>query len=432
MKKYSTLVLILLSSVGLFGQTKKDSLTYKLDEYFSALTALKNFNGNVIVSKHGQILLEKTYNITGEIDSLKVTKDSKFIIASVSKVFIKFSILRLVELNKIELTDHLSKFIPDFPNGEKITIEQLMHHQSGLPRELTNNLDYGNLSLSKIVELAKLEKLQFEPGAQTLYSNVGYFLLHYIIDKTSSNGYLTFIQNEIFKKMKLKNTLEFNSTKLVPKFAYGFDNGNGKIIPTSKENINKFETGNYLSTIGDLYSFSQQVLSGKALKKSLAIKLFGQDSIIIQAGGRPGYRAYFYKNLKTDITFIFVSNYTDMPIQEVTADIINLLENKPYEVPHKINRKAIQVEVETLKKYTGKFALEVDITKTITIQLIDNKLFDVDTNGEKTELYAYSENAFFIIPTTKDGYIFILNPKTNQYDLTIISTGLKFKTKRLE
>jgi len=432
MRKYSTLVLILLSSIGVFGQAKKDSLTYKLNEYFSALTGLRNFNGNVIVSKQGQILLDKTFNITGETDSLKVRRDSKFIIASVSKVFIKFSILKLVELNKIQLTDRLSKFIPDFPNGEQITIEQLMHHQSGLPRELTNIANYNNLSLSKIVELSKLEKLQFQPGTQTLYSNVGYFLLHYIIDKTSRNGYLAFIQSEIFNKMKLKNTMEFNSAKIVPKFAYGFDNENGKIIPTSKENINKFETGNYLSTAGDLYSFSKQVLSGKALKKSLAIQLFGQDSVLIQAGGRPGYRAYFYMNLKTDITFIFVSNYTDIPIQEVTADIINLLENKPYEVPHKINRKAIEVAPEILKKYTGKFALEADNTQTLTIQLIDNKIYDIDTNGEKTELYADSENTFFISPSSKDGYIFTVNQQTNKYDLTIISTGLKLKTKRIE
>lgn len=430
--RYFLTLLVILLSLNVFGQTKNDSLKFKLDEYFSALTMLKNFNGNVIISKHGQILLDKTYNITGETDSLKVTKDSKFIIASVSKVFINFSILKLAELKKIQLTDNLSKFIPDFPNGEKITIEHLMHHQSGLPRELTNKDIYDNLSLSKTVELAKLEKLQFEPGTQTLYSNVGYFLLHFIIDKTSSNGYLAFIQKEIFKKMKLKKTLEFNSTKSVPKFAYGFDNENGKVVPTSKESINRFETGNYLSTISDLYSFSQQILSGKALKQSLALEMFGKDSVLIQAGGRSGYRSYFYKNLKTDVTFIFVSNYTDIPIQEATADIINILENKPYEVPHKINRKAVQLPIETLKKYTGKFALEADITQTITIQLIDNKLFDVGTNSEKTELYADSENTFFVSPTTKDGYIFTLNPKTNQYDLTIISTGLKLKTKRLE
>jgi len=430
MKQLTTLILLSLLSLGVLGQVKNDNLKSKLDEYFTALTNLKNFNGNVIISKHGQILLDKTYNITGVTDSLKITRDSKFIIASVSKVFIKFSILKLVEQKKIQITDHLNKFIPDFPNGGNITIEQLIHHQSGLPRELTNKDAYDSLSLSKVIELAKLEKLQFEPGTQTLYSNVGYFLLHYIIDKTSSNGYLAFIQNEIFNKMKLNNTLEYNSTKSVPKFTYGFDNENGKFIPTSKENINKFETGNYLSTISDLYSFSQQILSGQALKKSIAIEMFGQDSILVQAGGRPGYRAYFYKNLKTDITFIFVSNYTDIPIQEATADIINILENKPYEVPHKINRKEIQLSTDILKKYTGKFTLEADMTQTITIQLIGNKLYNLDTNGEKTELHPDSENTFFESPTTKDGYIFMLNQQTNQYDLTIISTGLKLKTKR--
>ena len=432
MKQFATLIIFTLISFGVYGQAPKNNLTYKLDEYFTALTNLKNFNGNMIIAKEGHLLLDKTYNIVGENDSLKVTRDSKFIIASVSKVFIKFSILKLVELNKIRLTDHLNKFIPDFPNGEEITIEQLMHHQSGLPRELTNNDTYSSLTLSKIIELAKREKLQFEPGTQTLYSNVGYFILHYIIDKSSENGYLAFIQNEIFNKMKLNNTLEFNSTNSVPKFAYGFDNVNGKITPTSKENINKFETGNYLSTISDLFSFSQQVLTGLALKKWLAMKMFEPDSILIQAGGRPGYRAYFYKNLKTDVTFIFVSNYTDIPIQEATTEIINILEGKPYEVPRKINRMEIKVPIETLKRYTGTFALKVDLTQTLKIDLIDDKLFNVDPSGVKTELHPDSENTFFENPNTKDGYIYTKNQLTNKYELTIIQTGLKLKTKRIE
>lgn len=430
MKHFLTLLFITSLAIGVFGQEKKDNLSYKLDEYFTALTSLKNFNGNVIVSKGGHILLNKTYNIVGETDSLKVKRDSKFIIASVSKVFIKFSILKLVELKRLQLTDRLNKFVPDFPSGDKITIEQLIHHQSGLPRELKNKDAYNSLSLSKIVELAKLEKLQFEPGSQTLYSNVGYFLLHYIIDKSSSNGYLAFIQNEIFNKMKLNNTLEFNSTKSVPKFALGFDNENGKLIPTSINEIRKAETGNYLSTIGDLYSFSQQILLGKALKKSLAIEMFGHDSIVNQSGGRSGYRSYFYKNLKTDVTFIFLSNYTDIPFQEVTTDVINILNNKSYEVPHKINRVEIQISTETLKKYTGKFALEADLTQTFSIHLTGNKLFQVDANGDKFQLHPDSENTFFESPTTRDGFIFTLNQQTNQYDLTIVSGGIKLKMKR--
>jgi CubicO group peptidase (beta-lactamase class C family) len=427
MKRISTILLLILLSIRVNGQTNNDNLNYKLDEYFTALTKLKNFNGNVMIAKHGQLLLDKTYNIEEETNGLKVTKDSKFIIASVSKLFIKFSILRLVELKKIKLTDNLTTLIPDFPNAEKITIEQLMHHQSGLPRELTTKDSYDSLSLSKIVELAKLEKLQFEPGSQTLYSNVGYFLLHHIIDISSNNGYLDFIQNEIFNKMKLNNTLEFNSTRSLPKFAMGFDNENGKLVPTSIKKIKKAETGNYLSTIGDLYSFSRQILSGETLRKSLAIEMFGHDSIVDQSGGRSGYRSYFYKNLKTDVIFIFLSNYTDIPFQQATIDIINILDNKEYEIPHKIDRIEIQIPIEILKKYTGKFALEADLTQTFSIELIGGKLFQVDVNGDKFQLHPDSENTFFESPTTKDGFVFTLNQQTNEYDLTIVSGGINLK-----
>lgn len=430
--KKSLLFPFLFCSAVIFGQTPDDSLTSRLDDYFTSLTNLKQFNGNVIVSKNGNMLLDKSFNLTGENDSLKVDRESKFIIASVSKVFIKFGILKLAEMKKLQLSDKINRYIPDFPDAGKISIEHLLYHQSGLPRELTRKEEFDSLSLSKIIELAKEEKLQFEPGLQTLYSNVGYFLLHYIIDITSDSGYLNFIQDEIFRKMNLTNTLEFNSAATIPKFAYGFDNEDGKIMATSKKNINKFETGNYLSTAGDLYRFSQQILSGNVLNPSLTLHLFGKDSVLTQAGGRPGYRAYFYMNLKTRVTFIFVCNYTGIPFQETTSGILSILDGKPFQIPGKIHRVEIELPGELLKQYAGTYALEADQTMTVTLQLIGNRLFNVDTNGEKTVLHADSETTFFEKPDTNDGYEFSYNPETKRYDLTITDTGLKLKTKRVE
>ncbi|RXM54928.1 hypothetical protein, partial [Chryseobacterium sp. CH1] len=57
--------------------------------------------------------------------------------------------------------------------------------------------------------------------------------------------------------------------------------------------------GNYVSTTDDLYSFSQQLILGKNLRKDLVLIMFGKDSQLVQAGGRPGYRAYYYQNLKS-------------------------------------------------------------------------------------------------------------------------------------
>ena len=172
-----------------------------------------------------------------------------------------------------------------------------MYHQSGLPRELTNNSDYDNLSLSKIVELAKLEKLQFEPGTQTLYSN-GLFSVALYHWQTSGNGYPAFIRMKFFRKMNLNNTLEFNSTKSVPNLLMVLKTKMEKVVPTSKESINKYETGNFLSTIDDLYSFSRQVLSGEALKKSLAVKLFRTWQYSRSGRRKTGIQIIFYMNLK--------------------------------------------------------------------------------------------------------------------------------------
>ncbi|WP_172625682.1 serine hydrolase domain-containing protein [Chryseobacterium panacisoli] len=403
----------------------------ELDQYFTALTDLKNFNGNVKIAKNNILLLDKTYTIQDADKALQVNKNSKFIIASVSKIFVKYGILKLAEQGKLKLSDPLNKYIKDFPNGEKITIEHLLSHQSGLPREIKEYEKYDHLSLEKIIELAREESLQFEPGTQTLYSNVGYFILHYVIDKLSDKGYWNFIQTEIIKKYKLKNTGEFNTAQTLSDFAYGFSGENGRITPVSHTNINRFETGNYFSTTDDLYSFSQQLISGKNLRKDLVLKMFGKNSQLIQAGGRPGYRAYYYQDLKSGITFIFTSNFTDIPFQKVTEDIIHLLNGQSYTIPQKINKKAIEVPDEILKQYTGKFALEADQSQIFSIILEGHFLYILDKDGEKTKIYPESATSFFDNPKSEDGYQF-LKGSDQQYHLIIISTGVKLNTKRIQ
>jgi CubicO group peptidase (beta-lactamase class C family) len=430
--KYILTIFLATLFTTIYGQHGSDSLTHKLDVYFTAHTNLKNFNGNVLIAKNDVPLLNKTYNILNENDSLKIFNDSRFIMASVSKVFIKFAILKLTELKKVKLTDALSNYIPDCPNGEKITVEHLMSHQSGLPRELTNYKDYAALSLKNIVEVAKKEKLQFEPGTQSLYSNVGYFILHYIIDISSKKGYYHFIETEILSKMKLSNTGEYNSTAQIPHFAYGFDRKDGKIMATPQASINRFETGNYFTTIDDLYTFSQQILSGKVLKKETALKMFDQDSLLIQAGGRSGYRAYFYKNKKTCITFLFLSNYTDMPFQSITEDVIKILNGESYTVPHKIERKAIKLPEEILKRYLGKFALEIDTKQVFTTTLNNEKLIFTDSDGNRMEMNAEDEFNFFEDPDSKNIILFTFNEQTKKYDLVLLTEGIKLKTRRIE
>ncbi|WP_157676733.1 serine hydrolase domain-containing protein [Chryseobacterium sp. T16E-39] len=410
---------------------KRSEIERKTNEYFSAITSLKQFNGNVIVAKDGSVIINKTYNINHGPKGLKVDQNSKFIIASVSKVFVKYGILKLVEQKKISLEDPLSKFIPDFPDGNKITINHLMHHQSGLPREIKDYEKFDKLTGEQIIELAKKEKLLFEPGTKTLYSNIGFLLLHNIINKTARNGYLSFIKKEIFDPIGLKNTNEYNAKKPSKNFVRGFDNDDGKIVKASAKDLNRFETGNYVSTIGDLYLFSKEGFKGKHLEKGLIKELFDENEVLAQAGGRPGYRAYFYKNKKTGFDFMFVSNYTGIPMQQVTEDIVKIVEGKPYKVPNAIKRKKIELSEQIMKRYEGKYALELDNTQYFIITVKDGKLYVAGKDGEATEAVPDSETTFFFDPASNDGLLFTVNKDTGAYEMIMISDGLNLKTKKI-
>ncbi|WP_172283388.1 serine hydrolase domain-containing protein [Chryseobacterium sp. LAM-KRS1] len=436
--QFSLMLFLLFFSLG-FSQegsqlnvgVENTTIKKEADEYFSSLTALRQFNGNVIIAKNGVVLLNKTYNLQNGPKDMLINRNSTFIIASVSKVFVKYGILKLVEQNKISLNDHLSKFLSGFPEGEKITIHHLMQHQSGLPREITDYEKFDKLSGDQIIELAKKEKLLFEPGSQTLYSNIGFLLLHNIINKVASEGYLKFIKKEIFDPIGLHNTNEYNGKSPIKNFVNGFDIEDGKIIKASAKELDRFETGNYASTIDDLFHFSQEGFNGKHLQKDLIKELFDENDVLAQAGGRPGYRAYFYKNRKTGFDFIFLSNYTGVPFQQVTQDIVKIFEGKAYHVPRAIKRQKISLSENVMKRYEGKYILEIDQSQYLVITIKEGKLYITNKDGETSEGVPDSEFTFFFDPASNDGLIFTLNKDTGVYELEMISDGLHLKTKRV-
>ena len=164
------------------NQTEK--LNKKVDEYFSALNKIGKFNGVVLASKNDTIIINKAYNLNQDKSStMYVTTESQFDIHSVSKLMAHYLIEKFEIEERIKKSESIRKYIPDFPNGDKITIEMLLNHTSGLPRSLERvKEDEINLSSEQIVEYAKKQKLLFEPGTEKQYSNVAYELVYFVIE----------------------------------------------------------------------------------------------------------------------------------------------------------------------------------------------------------------------------------------------------------
>src|SRR5262245_55108644 len=119
-----------------FGLTQaafcQQTTTEKLDKLMTAYCSINKFNGSVLVAQKSKILLEKGYGIKNAKDNSFNDANSIFRIYSITKTFTSTVILKLVEEGKLSLSDKLSRFYPQFPKGDSITIEHLLTHTSGL------------------------------------------------------------------------------------------------------------------------------------------------------------------------------------------------------------------------------------------------------------------------------------------------------------
>ncbi|GAB3243616.1 hypothetical protein GCM10027346_40520 [Hymenobacter seoulensis] len=425
-------LLLLLPLSGTLRAQSTAPPSAQLDAYFTAFTAQQKFNGNVLVASQGQTLLRHTYNIAGQSDSLRVAPDSRFIIASVSKLLIKYAVLVLVQQGRLGLQDPVSKFIPDFPRGGDITVAHLLSHQSGLPRELSNHKQLDQVSLVRTIELAKQEPLLFEPGTRTQYSSVGFFVLHRLVDLASPHGYAAFVQRDILRPFGMKHTGEFNATGRVRRFAYGFiTDERHRIRPVPAVAINRFETGNYYATLDDLARFAAGLFSGKVLTADAAQHLLNAEGAVVQAGGRPGYRAYFYHHPAQQLTFLLVSNFSDMPFEKIVHDVPHIVAGEPYELPVAVNRREIVVPAAVLERYTGRFVLEADPTQVLEVRVEKGQLLLIDSDGSTAPFHPDSDTTFFDDPQSSEGLRFELDPTTQAYRLIVLSDGLTLPTKRL-
>ena len=432
--KRSIIFLVLFVSItpAIFSQANlrsESKAAVKINEYFSELAKQQKFNGNVLVALDDRVILKKSYNMPAGIERLKASPDKQFMIASVAKLFVKFAFLKLEEQGRIKLDDKLSKYIPDFPDGDRITIGQMVDHRSGLPRELEGREKLKDVTLERIVELAKKEKLQFVPGTDTLYSNIAYQMLLYILSKAAPQGYEKFIQQNLLGPFKMSGTYEYNYKK--PKnFVAGFTLTGKKIVPADAAELKKFESGRFYSTVDDMHRFARGLFDPRRTSKSLLARMLNKDGEVVHAGAIDGYKSYFYRNSKTGLTFIFLSNYNQIPIVQITKDIPEIVAGRPYKLPVKTNHIAIRLADDILGRYVGKYALKADEKQRFELKLENGKLYFTQDDGTRTELFPESATLFFTSADSDDIFEFVFEERSKTHKLFLVTEGIRLEAVR--
>jgi CubicO group peptidase (beta-lactamase class C family) len=175
----------------------------RMEEVVQSYTANQQFMGSVLVAKGANVLLSKGYGSANLEWDVPNSPSSKFRLGSITKQFTAASILLLQERGKLNIQDPVKKYMPDAPAAwDKITIYNLLTHTSGIP-SFTSFPEYPKwepfaTTPTEAVGRFRDKPLDFAPGEKWSYSNSGYVLLGYLIEKITGGSYETFVRENIF------------------------------------------------------------------------------------------------------------------------------------------------------------------------------------------------------------------------------------------
>ncbi|MGB8190349.1 MAG: serine hydrolase [Chitinophagaceae bacterium] len=427
------------------GSVSAQELSAKLEEYMQARVKQNKFNGVVLVAKDGKVLLHKGYGWRDAQKRIPHDEQSIFQIGSITKQFTATIVLYLQERGKLNVQDKLSKYIPDYPQGDKIAIHHLLTHTSGI-FNYTNNSSFMNTEVTKPIAIEKLvdvfrdKPLDFEPGSKFSYSNSGYILLGYIIQKVSGKSYEQMVREVIFHPLQMQQSgfdfTALNSAgKSIGYLALNTDTVVSRIVDSSVS----YAAGAIYSTAGDLYKWHKGLYTEKTIKQSSFVQAYtpfknkygygwGIDTlngkrVISHNGGIFGFVSDMWRVPADSACIIILSNRPD-ELNVITRNLFAIIYNQPYEIPRE--RKIIEVPESTLQQYVGEY--ELSPTFKVSVTLENGKLRTQATNQQKIDLFAERENFFFM--KVVNAQVEFLKNAEGKVDRLVIYQGGKEQTAR--
>ncbi|THF67867.1 serine hydrolase [Deinococcus sp. Arct2-2] len=397
-----------------------DQTTAKIDSYLRAQLASGRFMGSVLVVRGDKIILKQGYGSANLEFSAANTPDTVFRIGSLTKQFTAAAVLQLQERGLLDVKNTLDTYLPDYPQGERITLHQLLTHTAGLPEVLERpEVADGRrtFTLDELISTFQNLPLKFAPGSQFQYSNSGYVLLTKVIEVVSGQSYASYLDQHIFLPLKMTHTAYDDVRPTVNNRASGYVYGGRTYSNANFVDLSiPVGAGALRSTLEDLQLWERALENGRVLRplsrKAMItpharFKLAGADATygygqfltvqrgrgaIEHNGGIDGFSSALSTYPAEGLVVIVLSNVQDLPALEVAHTLASIVFGEPYELP-KV-RGAIDIAPAELQRYVGRYQGAEDFD--VTVLLRGGQLFAVPAGGAEIALFASAKNEFFL------------------------------------
>lgn len=257
-----------------------DSISVRVDRIFARWDRVNSPGCALGVSRDGEMVYQRGYGMSNLEHAIAITPQSIFHVASISKQFTAFAILLLEQDGKLAVNDDVRKYIPELPSyGKTITIDHLIHHTSGLRDQwsllgLADWRDDDLITEDDVLRVVTRQKeLNFEPGAEYLYSNTGYTLLAIIVKRVSGKSLRDFADERIFRPLGMTSThFHDDHTMIVPGRTQAYEPRRGGGWRISIPVFDTYGATSLFTTVGDLLKWERNFADAKVGGSALIAK----------------------------------------------------------------------------------------------------------------------------------------------------------------
>ena len=376
----------------------------------------------ILISRDGKPLMQKAFGMSNIAEKESATIDHKFRIGSVTKQFTAAAILKLEEEGRLSIEDEVSKYFPEFPRGNDVTLKHLLTHTSGIVSYTSKNNFWmsaeGSVSELEIVDMVKNDEFDFEPGEKYSYCNTGYVMLGYIVGKVTESSLEAYLKKTFFDPLGMNNTGIHRPDLDLKQEANGYTfDSNTWELKNLKDMSWAAGAGAMYSTVGDLHKWNEALFANKVLKQETLKRAFAKTKLndgeisnygygwmiskyrglkkIEHGGGLPGFLTHLVRYPEINTTIVVFVNCFDsgeLPPPAIVAK--NVADAFLWESMEQRKLQVVNKNVDT-KKFKD-FVGEYDYgSATMEVTVEGNQIFAQLTGQPKAQIFPSENNKFF-------------------------------------
>ncbi len=389
---YTAVAVLFLSPASAFCQNGK--MAKEIDAFVRSFYDKGHFSGVVLAKKDGKVVYEKAFGFANADFKIPNQPDTRIGIASITKPMTSVILYRLIEEKKVANEDKLSKYIPDFPGADKITVGMIAGHRAGIPhRVMSPEMESVPQTSEEIVARIKAAKMDFEPGERYSYSSGGYTVLARVLEIASGKAYQQLLDQYVFGPAGLKDSLTDPGEGIIERSAQDYlRDENGIYNAPLKEYAFLVGAGSVYSTAGDVMRFAETLSAGGYGEGPKTT--WSREGAYTASGSTNGHRSYYRIDPPKKYGYVLLSNLGTGAFDQIQAALEAILDGRVPSPPVVPSPTFSKLSDAKLAEYLGNFKRD-GAGSGFDMRIRNNVLFAGDIKLAPTKPDCFFEFKFY-------------------------------------